>query len=58
MIVTLDLDDDGPLVRGLSGVDGNIPNLDSPARPVTACLDFASASAREKFEAVLKKYTW
>ena len=58
LIVTLDLDDDGPLVRGLAGVDGNIPYLDSPARPVTACLDFASASAREEFAAVLKKYTW
>jgi len=33
-------------------------NSSSKNWPVTACLDFASASAREEFEAVLKKYTW
>ena len=58
LIVTLDLDDQGGLVRGMTGLDGNIPAIDSPAQPVTACLDFASASARKEFEALLKQYTW
>ena len=58
LIVTLDLDEQGPLVRGESGFDGNLPALDKPARPVTACVDFASGSARQEFEALLKQYTW
>jgi hypothetical protein len=58
LIVTLDLDDQGTLVRGLTGVDGNIPAIEGPAQPVTACVDFASATARKEFEALLKQYTW
>jgi hypothetical protein len=58
LIVTLDLNDSGPLVRGETGFTGNIPELDRPARPVTACVDFASPAARQEFEAILKQYTW
>jgi inosine-uridine nucleoside N-ribohydrolase len=58
LVVTLDLDDDGPLVRGITGIDGNIPALDRPARAVTVCTDFASDFARQQFEDVLKKWTW
>ena len=58
LITTLDLNDPGPLVRGQTGIDGNIPALDSAAVPVTACVDFANAVAREEFEELLKKYTW
>ena len=58
LVVTLDLDDNGPLVRGITGIDGNIPDIDSPAVPVFACLDFAGDAARAKFESLLKKYTW
>jgi len=58
LIVTLDTEDTGPLVRGETGVDGNIPNLDRPSRPVTACVDFAGGEARQEFEAILKQYTW
>jgi hypothetical protein len=50
--------DQGPLVRGTTGIDGNIPDLDSQAVPVTACIDFASSIAREDFKAILKAYTW
>lgn len=58
LVLTLNLDDAGMLVRGLTGVDGNIPAIDSLAVPVTACLDFADAAARKEFEARLKQYTW
>jgi hypothetical protein len=59
LIATLDLNDQGPLVRGTTGIDGNIPDLDSQqAVPVTACIDFASSIAREDFKAILKAYTW
>lgn len=58
LIVTLDLNDDGPLVRGTTGIDGNIPALDRPARPVTVCSDFASNFARQRFEDLLKEWTW
>ena len=44
----------------LSGLlaPGNIPALDRPARPVTACIDFASDVARDGFEDLLKQWTW
>lgn len=58
LVVTLDLSDNGPLVRGISGIDGNIPPIESDAVPVTACLDFAGEASREEFETLLKKYTW
>jgi len=46
-----------PLVRGVFGVDGNLPDL-GPARHVTACVDFASDSARQQFEELLYAHTW
>lgn len=58
LIVTLDLDDDRPLVRGTTGIDGNIPALDRPARPVTVCTDFAGDFDRQQFEDLLKEWTW
>jgi hypothetical protein len=58
LIVTLDLNDDGPLVRGTTGIDGNIPALVQRACPVTACIDFAGESARNQFEEFLKQWTW
>ena len=57
LIVTLGRDD-GPLVRGTTGIDGNLPALDRPARPVTVCTDFASDLARQRFEDLLKQWTW
>lgn len=58
LIVSLDRREDGPLVRGTTGVDGNLPALDQPALPVMACIDFAGRSAREAFEGFLKRWTW
>ncbi len=58
LVVTLDRNDSGPLVRGTTGIDGNIPALGVPARPVTVCTDFASERARQGFEDFLKKWTW
>ena len=58
LIVTLDTSDGGPLVRGTTGIDGNIPNVDRSARPVTACVDFAGDRGRAGFEDFLKRWTW
>lgn len=58
LIVALDGQDNGPLVRGTTGIDGNIPALDRPARHVTACTDFADKRGRQSFEAFLKRWTW
>jgi inosine-uridine nucleoside N-ribohydrolase len=58
LIATLNTDDPGLLVRGEPGIDGNLPALDLPAQPVTACIDFADAAARETFEERLKALTW
>jgi inosine-uridine nucleoside N-ribohydrolase len=58
LIVSLDRSEDGPLVRGMSGVDGNLPTLDRPAVPVMACIDFTGAGARDAFEGFLKRWTW
>jgi inosine-uridine nucleoside N-ribohydrolase len=58
LVVTLDSGDDGRLVRGTTGIDGNIPPLESSAREVTVCVDFASAAARRDFEDLLLAYTW
>jgi hypothetical protein len=60
LIVSLDRREDGPLVRGMTGVDGNIPPLDQPAVPVMACIDFAGsgAGARDAFATFLKRWTW
>jgi len=57
-VVTLDLNDDGPLVRGTTSIDGNIPALDAPAQPVLVCKDFASDFTRQQFEDFLKAWTW
>ena len=47
------------LVRGQTGIDGNIPQFDGvPARNVTVCTNFASENARTTFEELLKKWTW
>ncbi len=56
--MTLDLNDNGPLIRGITGIDGNIPAIDSSAVAVVACLDFAGDAARAEFESLLKTYTW
>ncbi len=58
LVVTLDLSDDGPLVRGTTGIDGNIPALDARAQPVLVCKDFASDQTRAQFEDFLKQWTW
>lgn len=58
LVVTLGLGDDGPLVRGATGVDGNIPQLDASAREVTVCVDFADATARDDFEDRVLEFTW
>lgn len=50
--------DDGPLVRGATGIDGNIPQLAMKAREVVVCVDFASPATREQFEDLLLTYTW
>lgn len=58
LVVTLDRKDDGPLVRGTTGIDGNVPSIDMPARHVTACIDFADAEGRQEFQEILERYTW
>ncbi|MBT5223004.1 MAG: hypothetical protein HON51_11805 [Gammaproteobacteria bacterium] len=58
LVVSLNLNNPGPLIRGITGIDGNIPNLNQRALPVTACTDFASPAARQLFQELLYKYTW
>jgi len=58
LVVTLNLQDKDPLVRGETGIDGNIPQLKEPALPVKVCRDFASPAARQLFQQLLYKYTW
>jgi inosine-uridine nucleoside N-ribohydrolase len=58
LVVTLDSGADGPLVRGTTGVDGDIPPLEANARKVTVCIDFADAAARQDFEDLLFEHTW
>jgi inosine-uridine nucleoside N-ribohydrolase len=58
LVVTLNAADEGPLVRGATGVDGNLPQLEASAREVTVCIDFASSTARGDFEDRLLEYTW
>jgi len=58
LLVTLDLKDDGPLVRGTPGIEGNVPIIEEPARRVTACIDFADAEGRQQFQEILERYTW
>ena len=58
LVVSLNLDNPGNLIRGVTGIDGNIPNLNQSALPVTVCTDFASPSARKLFQELLYEYTW
>ena len=58
LVVTFDLADNQPLVRGQTGIDGNIPAFDSTAVPVTVCTDFASQDAREQFTDLLYDNIW
>ena len=59
LVVTTDLAQTGKLVRGKTGIDGNIPPLSKvSARPVTVCTDFAGKRGREGFEDFLKRWTW
>ncbi|MGB5834811.1 MAG: nucleoside hydrolase [Thiohalocapsa sp.] len=58
LLVTLDLEDDGPLVRGTPGIDGNVPPIEMPARGVTACIDFADTEGRQEFQDILERFTW
>jgi hypothetical protein len=59
LVVTTDLTGTGRLVRGRTGIDGNIPALKNVrVRPVTVCTDFASRNARTQFENFLKRWTW
>ncbi|MCG6859950.1 MAG: nucleoside hydrolase [Chromatiaceae bacterium] len=58
LVVTLDRKDSGPRVRGMAGIDGNVPPINLPARHVTACIDFADADGRREFQEILERYTW
>lgn len=58
LVVTLDLSDNGPLIRGNTGVDGNLPQLNASARKVTVCTDFADDAAFEAFKRLIYENTW
>lgn len=59
LIVTTKMQDRGSLVRGQTGIDGNIPALNGlRARRVTVCTDFAGTVGRAEFESFLKFWTW
>lgn len=59
LVVTTDSAGATKLVRGRTGIDGNIPGFrNRPARPVTVCTDFANDRARTRFEDFLKEWTW
>lgn len=59
LVITLDPDKRGSLVRGKTGVDGNLPSFgDMPARQVHVCTDFAGDEARTAFRDQLKQWTW
>ena len=60
LIVSLDPGDEGALVRGRFGIDGNLPDLDAAAAEVTACIDFKrdGGASRQRFQEVLEAYTW
>ena len=58
LVVTLDLSDTGSLIRGTTGIDGNIPQLNATARKVTVCTDFASDEAFEEFKKLIYENTW
>jgi len=49
----------GALIRGKSGIDGNLPQFsDRKGRKVTVCLDFAQKDSRTAFEDLLKRWVW
>lgn len=49
----------GALIRGKSGIDGNLPQFsDRKGRRVTVCLDFAHKDSRTAFEDLLKRWVW
>ena len=58
LVVSLDSSENGALVRGTTGIDGNIPNLEQSARRVTVCHDFASDQAFQDFKDLLLEFTW
>jgi inosine-uridine nucleoside N-ribohydrolase len=60
LVVTLDSQEDGPLIRGVQGVDGGLPPLSTQAVDVNACIDFQSnrEESRERFRELLETYTW
>lgn len=58
LVVSLDLSDTGPLVRGTTGIYGNIPQLNSGARKVTVCTNFVNDEAFETFKQFIYEHTW
>ena len=60
LVVTLDAQDEGPLIRGIPGVDGDLPSIPMSAVDVNACVDFKAdgAASRERFRELLEAYTW
>ena len=58
LVVSLDLSDTGPLVRGTTGIDGNIPQLNARARKVTVCTNFVDDGAFETFKELIYANTW
>lgn len=58
LVVSLNLSDTGPLVRGTTGIDGNIPQLNASARQVTVCTNFVDDGAFETFKEFIYANTW
>lgn len=59
LVVTQDLSMPGSLVRGQTGIDGNLPQLEGlGAQNVMACTAFADDGAPARFSEFLKKWTW
>jgi|GEM_PF-876678 len=59
LVVTEGTGHAGALVRGTTGVDGNIPKFKgTAAQPVTVCTGFAGSKGRSGFESFLKTWTW
>lgn len=57
LVVSLE-PDVGPLVRGMTGIDGNIPQIEATARQVIVCFDFANPASRQRFEDLLLENIW
>ena len=58
LIVSLDTTDVGSLIRGTTGIDGNIPQLNASARKVTVCTNFLNDEAFETFKQFIYEHTW